>query len=330
MALRTRRRRLPISAPPGVGVFAMRRWAHRTHLAGLLVCAAVAACGRAGPGARSAPAALAVTDDAGRTVTLAAPARRIVSLSPAVTELLFALGAGDRLVGRTTWCDYPPAARAVPSVGDGLNPNVEAVAARRPDLVVLYRSTLNETAAEQLTRLGVAAAVVRQDRLEDVARAARLLGRLTGLEAAGDSLADSLTRLLAAAPPPPPPPSSRVAFIVWDNPPMVIGGGSYLDQLARLAGAENVFHDLGSAAATVGLETIATRDPDVIAVPRDSAGSGLPGFARRREWQVVRAVRERRFVYLTGSLFDRPSPRAGKAAAEFRRLLDALPPGRQP
>ncbi len=321
MALRTRRRRLPISAPPGVGVLAMRRWAHRTHLAGLFVCAAVAACGRAGSGARSAPGALAVTDDAGRTVTLAAPARRIVSLSPAVTELLFALGVGDRVVGRTTWCDYPPAAHAVPSVGDGLNPNVEAVAARRPDLVVLYRSALNETAAAQLTRLGLAAAVLRQDRLEDVARAARLLGHLTGVDAAGDALGDSLTRLLASGAAP--PLHTRVAFIVWDNPPMVIGGGSYLDQLAGLAGAENVFHDLGSAAATVALETIATRDPDVIAVPRDSAGSGLPGFARRREWQVVRAVRERRFVYLTGSLFDRPSPRAGAAAAELRRLLGA-------
>src|SRR5437762_277017 len=82
----------------------------------------------------------------------------------------------------------PPPARLVPSVGDGLNPNLEAVAARRPDLVVLYRSPLNETAAAQLGRLGIPAAVLRQDRLEDVARAARLLGRLTGRAAAGDSL----------------------------------------------------------------------------------------------------------------------------------------------
>ncbi len=301
-----------------------RRDSLRTHSV-LLALAAALACR---PADRSAPVSgLSVTDDAGRTIALAQLARRIVSLSPAVTELLFALGVGDRVVGRTAWCDYPPAARAVPNVGDGLNPNVEAIAAHRPDLVVLYRSTLNETAAAQLTRLGIAAAVVRQDRLEDVARAARLLGRLTGRAAAGDSLADSLTRLLAR---PAAPLHVRVAFVVWDSPPIVIGGGSYLDQLATLAGAEHVFHDLGAASATVALETIAARDPDVIVVVSDSAEPQPPAFARRPEWLVIRAVRERRFVYLVGSLFGRPGPRAAAAAAQFRRLLEALPPGRQP
>jgi ABC-type Fe3+-hydroxamate transport system substrate-binding protein len=298
----------------------MRRRAQRTHLAGLLVLA-FTACGRGG---RSAPpAAITVTDDAGRTVALARPAARIVSLSPAMTELLFALGAGDRVVGRTTWCDYPPAARAIPSVGDGLNPNIEAVAARQPDLVVLYRSTLNETAARALTRLGVAAALVEQDRLEDIARAARLLGRLTGRAATGDSLASGLAQLLAQ---PRPAARVRVAFVVWDTPPVVIGKGSYLDELATLAGAENVFHDLGSASATVALETIAARNPDAIVVLRDSLEPEPPRFARRREWQVVPAVRQRHFVYLTGSLFGRPSPRAAEAAAQFRRALAATLP----
>ncbi|MGH7701427.1 MAG: helical backbone metal receptor, partial [Gemmatimonadales bacterium] len=114
----------------------MRRWPRHAHLAGLLLAAA--ACGRAGDRPPPPPGGVTVVDDAGRTVTLAAPARRIVSLLPSFTELLFAMGAGDRLVGRSTWCDFPPAARDIPSVGDGLPPNVEAVAARRPDLVVLY------------------------------------------------------------------------------------------------------------------------------------------------------------------------------------------------
>src|SRR5205823_1429476 len=121
----------------------MRRWTVRAHLAGLVALAA-AACAR---GERApAAAGVVVTDDAGR---------RVVSLLPSFTEILFAIGAGERLVGRTAWCDYPPAALAVPSVGDGMPPNVEAVAARRPDLVVLYRSGPNVTAAEQLERLGV-------------------------------------------------------------------------------------------------------------------------------------------------------------------------------
>src|SRR5579884_2695609 len=269
---RRARPRSPISVPSGVGVLVMRGSAQRTHLA-VLVATLALAC-RAG--SRPAPGGgLRVVDDAGRTVALAGPARRIVSLSPAITELVFALGAGERLVGRTTWCDYPPAARAVPSVGDGLNPSVEAVAARRPDLVVLYRSTLDAAAARAFERLGIPAIVLRQDRLADLARA-------------GDSLAAALAAVGAR---PGPPLGVRLAFVTWDNPPVVIGGGSYLDELAALAGATNVFHDLPAASAAVGLETLAARDPDVIAVLGDSGAAELPPFARRPEWQAGRARR---------------------------------------
>src|SRR5689334_1669636 len=94
------------------------------------------------------------------------PARRIVSLLPSFTEILFAIGAGDQVVGRTQWCDYPPAALHVPSVGEGLPPNIEAVAARQPDLVVLYNAGPNVTAAKQLDRLGIGTALIDLNRLE--------------------------------------------------------------------------------------------------------------------------------------------------------------------
>src|SRR5213076_3039199 len=218
----------------------MRRWSVRTHLAGLLALA-LAACTRG----ERAPAGggRTVTDDAGRPVALAAPARRIVSLSPSFTEILFAVGAGDRLVGRTAWCDYPPAALAVPSVGDAMPPSVEAVAARRPDLVVLYRAGPNVTAAEQLERLGIRTVLLDLKLLEQLGPAARRLGVLTGHSRPADSLAHVLDSLASQ----PPAPSTRsLAFIVWDNPPIVIGAGSYLDRLAALAGARNVFHDVGA------------------------------------------------------------------------------------
>jgi ABC-type Fe3+-hydroxamate transport system substrate-binding protein len=220
-------------------------------------------------------------------------------------------------VGRTTWCRYPPAALLVPDVGDGLNPNIEAIAARRPDLVVLYRSQLNETAATQLARLGIPAVTLAQDRLEDIAHAARELGRLTGREAAGDSIGAAMDALLRTQAP---VPIRRVAFVVWDNPPMVIGGGSYLDQLATLAGGANVFHDLGAASATVSIETIVARNPDVILVLSDDAA--LPGYSTRREWRAIRAVRERRFIVLPPDLFGRPSPSAPAAVAALRRALE--------
>jgi iron complex transport system substrate-binding protein len=301
----------------------MRRWAHRTHLAGRLLAAValLGGCGRAADRRAPRPAGtVTVTDDAGRVVSLAGPARRVVSLAPSSTELLFALGAGAQVVGRTTWCKYPAAARAVPVVGDGLSPNIEAVAATRPDLVVLYRSPLNETAAAQFARIGIAAVLVKQDRLEDIARAARLLGTLTGHGAAADSVAERMGAALRATETTPGR-AVRLAFLVWDNPPMVIGAGSYLDQLAALAGGVNVFHDLPAASATVSLETIATRDPDVIAFLEDSATSSAPAYATRREWQTVRAVRERHFLALPADLFGRPSPRAAEAVAELRRLL---------
>ena len=321
MALRIRRSRLPISAPSGVGIVAMRRWAHRTHLAGCLALLAACRAGGGGGGKERSTAAgsLRVTDDAGRVLVLAAPPRRIVALSPATSELLFALGAGDRLVGRTTWCDYPPDVRAVPSVGDGLDPNLEAIVARHPDLVVLYPSPLDEAAARRLGELGIPAALLRQDRLEELAHAARWLGAVTGHERAGDSLAQVLTDVLKARAG---DAEVRLAFVVWDNPPTVIGGASYLDELAAHAGARNVFHDLDAPSAVVSLETIAARDPDVLAVLGDST-SPPPDLARRREWRTLRAVRERHVITLAGSLFDRPTPRAAAAVAELRRLLEA-------
>jgi len=255
-----------------------------------------------------------------------APARRVVSLAPSITELLFALGAGPQLVGRTTYCKYPPAALAVPSVGDGLNPNVEAIVARTPDLVVLYQSPHTETAARQLASLGVATLVVRHDRLEDIATTARQLGEATGHAAAGAAIAHLIDSALAAPPPATPDLHARVAHVVWDNPPIVIGGGSYLDQLTRLAGAGNVFHDITTPSATVSIETIAARDPDWIAVLRETADTSPPDYAKRPEWQVVPAVRERRFLLLPAELFGQPSARAPEAVAYLRRVIDRSPP----
>ena len=297
----------------------MRRTAHRTHLAGWLLVALSGASCRSGPG-RSASGAggASITDDAGRTVALAAPARRIVSLSPASTELLFAIGAGSQVVGRTTWCQYPAAALAIPVVGDGLDPNIEAVAARRPDLVVLYRSPSNESAVAHFTRLGIPAVILRQDRIADVARDAHLLGRLTGHAPRADSLAVALAAVAAT---PAPPVHATVAFVVWDNPPMIIGAGSFLDELATLAGARNVFHDIPGASATVSLETLASRNPEWIAVLDDSATNVPPAFAARPEWRVIPAVRAGRFLHLRGDLFGRPSPRAADAVSTLRALL---------
>ena len=267
--------------------------------------AALSACGSPRP---AGP--LSVVDGLGREVSLERPARRIVSLSPATTELVFALGAGSRLVGRTRWCDYPAEVAAIISVGAGLNPSIEAVAAQKPDLVVMYSTAGNDGAVAQLAGLGIPAVNLPMDRLSDVIRSARLLGVLLGDSIRADSIAFAFQRTLAQLHQNPALIGPTVAMVVWDNPPMVIGAGSFMSELVELAGARNVFADLPQPSPTVSIETIASRNPDLLLVHGDT---GLPAWARRPEWRAVRAVREGRFAHLHGSQFERPSLRAPDA-----------------
>jgi iron complex transport system substrate-binding protein len=272
--------------------------------------------------------ALSVTDDWGRTVALAAPARRIVSLAPATTELLFALGLGRRVVGRTRYDDWPPAARAVASVGGGMSPSVEAVAARRPDLVLLYASAANRPALRGLTALGIPVLVLKLNLAADLTRAARLVGVLAGAERAADSLDgvfDSALAAVTAANAVRPGPRPRVYVDVWAAPPMTVGRGSYLSQVLAAAGAENVFGDLATSSATVSLEAIAARDPDAVLVVAADTGRA-PDVTARPGWRAIRAVREGRILVVDAGLYGRPSPRMPEAAADLAARLARLRP----
>jgi ABC-type Fe3+-hydroxamate transport system substrate-binding protein len=286
----------------------------------MLVLLVIAACADEPARPAAAPpgtTALVIVDDAGDTVRLPAPARRVVSLIPATTELLFAVGAGDRVVGRTHWCDYPEAAAAVPDLGDGMNPNLEAVVAARPDLVILYRSGQNGAAADRLRDLGIPAIQVRSDLLADVPRLARLFGLLLGTTRAADSLSRAFERDLedATVTSPASPPS--VFLLVWDEPPMTVGRGSYLSELIERAGGINAYADLPTSSGQISVESAAARDPDVILTLSET----IPAFALRAEWQVVEAVRERRFVRIAGSEFSRPGPRSPGAVRELAAAL---------
>ncbi len=266
-----------------------------------------------------------LVDDTGHHVSLTRPPTRIVSLAPGHTELLFAIGAGDRVVGRTRWCDYPPAVDAIPSVGDGLNPNVESILARNPDLVVFYASPSNEPAIARLEQLGIATVSMLTDDLADFIRAADLLATLTGEKDRSDSLIGWLqhevstleaTRSTETLP--------TVLMVAWDNPPIVIGSTSFLSQIVELAGARNAFADVDRPSLTVSIETIVERDADLVLIASDS---GIPAWAERPEWRVVPAVRDRRFVVVTGTEFSRPSFRAPDA---IRRVRTALEEWQQP
>jgi iron complex transport system substrate-binding protein len=300
------------------GPIAFRRYVLRRFA--LAIALGLLACGRSATGARGT---VVVVDDAGDSMSVRAPAGRVASLIPATTELLFAIGAGPVVVGRTQWCDYPAEALRVTDLGPGINPNLEAVLSVRPDLVVLYNSAQHASAAARLRELGIPAVRLNTDALADVGRVGRLLGRLTGHEAGADSMRAAFDSALAAA-------TSvgrrerkpRVLILVWEQPPMTLGRGSFLSELVERAGGQNIFADIAGSSGPVSIEAVSARDPDLIL----TAGSGPASIADRPEWQAVRAVRERRFLRISGTEYDRPGPRSPAAIrALAARLREATP-----
>jgi iron complex transport system substrate-binding protein len=226
----------------------------------LLLLAVVACSG----GHQASPRDSAV-DDFGDTVPAHLPAKRIASLNPTTTELLFAMGAGNRLVGRTHWDNYPPAAESVPDLGNGLRPNVEAVLAVHPDLVLLYASADNRPTAAKLRELDIATLAIKVDHIADFVREARLLGRVLGDSAAAATVVDSVQRTLdrvrsATAPLPHP----TVFWELWQSPLMVVGGGSFLNELLTIAGGTNIYGTLSAPSPVVSREDVLSRHPDII------------------------------------------------------------------
>ncbi|MCX5766955.1 MAG: helical backbone metal receptor [Gemmatimonadetes bacterium] len=289
----------------------------------VVLAVSVAAC-RGDASRTSVTAASLDRDDFGDTIRVNAPATRIVSLSPVTTEILFAIGAGDRVVGRTHWDTYPAAARAVQDLGNGMQPNVEAILATRPDLVVIYGSPSNRAAALQLRRAGIATIAVRTDHVSDFRRATTWIARAIGDSAAGAVVSDSVEHSIAAA--------SQAAtagtgptvlWHLWDAPVMTIGRGSYMSELVAAAGGRNLFDDLEAPSPQVTIEEIVRRNPDyVIAGP-----SGAESIRKKGAWQAIPAVREGRILIVDTALVSRPGVRMGEAVRHLRTLLH--PEGRR-
>jgi ABC-type Fe3+-hydroxamate transport system substrate-binding protein len=266
----------------------------------------------------AAPPVARAADDFGDTLVLPAPPRRIVSLNPPTTEVLFAIGAGDRLVGRTTYDRWPDAALAIPDLGAGLRPNVEAVLAAQPDLVVLYASDDNRDAARRLRAAGVATAAFRVDRIADFRRVALALGTLTGDSIAAKVLVDSvgatIERVRTATRDLPRP---SVFWPLYDQPLLATGGGSFLNELIDVAGGRNIYGFMSEPSPRITVEDLLRRDPDVILLAPESRARYLAD----PRWRALRAVREGRLVAVDTMLVYRPGPRLGEAARSVAMLL---------
>lgn len=267
---------------------------------------------------RAAPPHDHAVDDFGDTVVVPAAPRRIVSLNPTTTELLYAIGAGSRLVGRTAYDRIPAEVLKVPDLGPGLRPNVEAVLAARPDLVILYASQDNRDAARRLRAAHVATVAYRVDRVADFARVTEALGRLTGDTAAARATIDSVGRTLAAtfattaALPRP-----RVFWFLWESPLLAVGGGSFLNELLKVAGARNVYDSLPQPSPAVTFEDLLRRDPDIVLASPTTRAKMLAD----PKWRTLRAVREGRVLVFDTTIVNGPSARVGSSAVGLAHLL---------
>lgn len=275
----------------------------------------------------AAPAGVDIDREAaGRSAGVPAPVARVASLSPGATEILFALGAGDRVVGVSRQCDYPVAAKLEPKVGDFNRPEVGPLAAARPDLV-LFTEYVRPEDLEALERAGLASLVLPAATLGDVVSSVRVLGELTGHREGAERVATELGAALAEV-------SARVGALPLDRRPRVylevdgphrpyaVGPGSFMDEVIRAAGGRNAFADAGAPYFAVTTEDVVRADPEVILI--DHPFQYKAGLGKREGWGGIAAVRGGR-VY-DGTDFDiivlnRPSPRIGEAVREISRLL---------
>lgn len=249
-------------------------------------------------------AAVEIIDDAGRAVRLPALARRIVSLAPSHTEIIFAIGAGDRLVGRTPACDFPPVAAAVAPIGDLFPPAYERILGAAPDLVLMTDGSLD--VRHRLEKQGLTVAVLHPRTLAEVAGAMRRIGVLAGVDA--EPVAARFEAALAAASRPVGPDAPRVFYEVGFEPLYGAGPASFVGDLIRRAGGQNALGGEGEW-PRLDTEQLIAADPTVIVV----------GNARRRDailadppagWAALRAVRDRRVIAVPDAdLFVRPGPR---------------------
>lgn len=287
-----------------------------------------AGCGAEGadPGIPAGAAVITVTDDAGAQVRLAGPAVRVLSLVPAGTETVMALGASERLVGRTRY-DTLSALAHLPSVGGGLDPSLEAVTALDPDLVIAFETAGGSPLRVRLERMGIPVFGIQTQDTSDIFRNIDRLGTLLGRRAAADSLRDQLrSRLAAVQASTPPGRRPRVLFVAGMDPPIVAGQGTFVTELLGVAGGEPVAALAHSAGLwpQLSFEELVRQDADLIMLPV----SGDPGraVARLRSaagWRELRAVREGRIVTVDADVSNRPGPQIGESA---ERMRDALLP----
>ena len=285
---------------------------------------AAAACALALASAACAAQPVQATDVEGHTVRLAAPARRVVSLAPHLTELMFAVGAGDRVVGTVEYADFPHAAKRLPRVGDSALLDLERIAALQPDLVLVWRHGNSPQQLQRLGTLRLPTYASEARTLADIARTLRDLGVLAGTQAVAGQRAQQFEDAVAAL-------RARYAgrrplqvfYQIWSQPLITINGEHLISQVLGLCGAHNVFAGQKLLTPTVTEEAVLLADPDAI-VAGWSDSYGPSPLARWHRLSALRAVRQGHLLQVDPDLLHRQSDRVVLGARELCEKLDAV------
>ena len=263
-------------------------------------------------------------DDEGTLIRLTAPAMRIISLAPSLTEILYAAGAGSKVVGVVEFSDYPPEARSLPVVGRHDALDLETLLALQPDLVIAWRSGSPRAAINRLRELGLTVYVAEPQDLDTVASHLDRLGTLagTGTVASAASagfrrqLQDLRTRYARREP-------VRTFYQVWDRPLITAGGKELINDIISLCGGTNIFRELSRVAPKVSVESVLSRDPQII------VASGMdqerPEWLDSwRDWTELSAVRNGKLFFIPPDLMQRHTPRALEGAQRLCAQIESV------
>ncbi len=268
-------------------------------------------------------ASLGVRDEMGREVDVPPALERIVSLAPSITEILFALGLGDKVVGVTAYCNFPPEVLEITKIGGLINPSSEKILSLSPDLVIATAHGNRKSTVRNLERLGLPVYVVNSRDMAGIMRTIEDIGNVTGRAAAarrvvagmkGEIL--TIARLTAGRPRP------RVLYIVGHEPLVVAGPGTFAHDLIRRASGENVASDSRRKYPRFSMEAVLLKDPEVI-ILSDMGSEVASERLRKRwlQWGSISAVRKRRVYIIEGDLIHRPTPRIVQGLREMVRAI---------
>jgi iron complex transport system substrate-binding protein len=292
----------------------------RRFLAGFLAAVVLLAAAIDRPAFAADRFPLALKDDRGVTVRLAASPRRIVSLAPSLTEIVFLLGRGDSLVGVTRFCNVPAAAAGLPKIGGVSDPDVERVVALAPDLVLCTTDGNPRDKVRALEEMGIPCFAVAPQDLDAVFTAIERLGVLLGAAERGRAEAGALRRRARHAPPPSPDAEKPVALFVVSTAPIIAAGeGTFMDELLRLAGGRNAATRFSGRYPRLSVEELVAARPDVIFVAGMAGVERFPPEVSR--WKEIPAFRDGAVITLDGDLVTRPGPRLVTALERVSAVL---------